>query len=100
MVSRSHLDRVFHALSDGTRRQMLRELRSGRHNITELAAPFHMTYAAASKHVRVLEEVGLLRRKSKGRTQECRIQPLPLKTAYRWLASYRDLWDEVDQVLE
>ncbi len=100
MVERPRLDRIFHALADRTRRQMLKELSTGRRNISELAAPFHMTYAAASKHVRVLDGAGLLRRKAKGRAQECRIQPLPLKAAYRWLLSYQDLWDKADRVLE
>src|SRR6266568_910891 len=100
MVSRTRLDRVFHALADRTRRQMLSDLRQGRRTISQLAAPFHMTYAAASKHVRVLEEAGLIRRKARGRTQECRIQPLLLNSAYKWLLSYRDLWLDVEEVLE
>jgi DNA-binding transcriptional ArsR family regulator len=100
MVSRRRLDRVFHALADQTRRDMLGRLKTGTCNITELAAPLHMTYAAASKHVRVLEQAGLIRRRRKGRSQECRLQPLPLERAYKWLHSYEKSWNAVGQVLE
>jgi DNA-binding transcriptional ArsR family regulator len=100
MVLRNPLDRVFHALGDRTRRQMLKELKKGRRNITQLAHPFHMSYTAACKHVRVLEAAGLIRRKASGRSQELRIQPLALRSAYRWLLAYRDAWSEVERVLE
>src|SRR6185369_7010803 len=69
MVSQypASLDRVFHALADPTRRAMLSELAAGERNISELAAPFRMSFVAASKHVRVLESAGLVRRRVVGR---------------------------------
>jgi DNA-binding transcriptional ArsR family regulator len=79
---------------------MLRALKTGPRNITQLAQPFRMSYTAASKHVRVLEDAGLIRRKAKGRSQEVRMQPLPLRSAYQWLTPYRDAWTEVERVLE
>jgi DNA-binding transcriptional ArsR family regulator len=100
MVSRPRLDRIFHALADRTRREMLARLKGGACSITALAAPFHMSYPAASKHVRVLEEAGLVRRVRKGRLQECKLRPLALERAYRWLQSYEELWLAVNRVLD
>ena len=96
MVSQepASLDRVFHALADPTRRAMLRSLASGQRNISELAAPFSMSFAAASKHVRVLEAAGLVRRRVEGRTHVCRIEPAPLAAAGEWLRFYERLWTE------
>jgi len=87
------LDGVFHALSDPTRRAMLRSLTSGERHIGELAAPFRMSFAAASKHVRVLEEAGLVRRRREGRRHVCRIDPSPLAAAERWLRFYERFWN-------
>jgi DNA-binding transcriptional ArsR family regulator len=95
MVLRSAaLDAVFHALADSTRRGMLRSLASGRRNISELAAPFSMSFAAASKHVRVLEDAGLVRRRVKGRSHVCRIVPSPLAAADKWLRFYERFWSQ------
>ena len=96
MVSQepASLDRVFHALADPTRRAMLRSLASGQRNISELAAPFSMSFAAASKHVRVLEAAGLVRRQVEGRSHVCRIEPAPLAAADEWLRFYERLWTE------
>jgi DNA-binding transcriptional ArsR family regulator len=94
MVQRSQksLDGVFGALSDPTRRAMLRRLAAGERTIGELAEPFRMSFAAASKHVRVLERAGLLRRKVEGRTHICRIAPAPLAAADDWLRYYEKFW--------
>jgi DNA-binding transcriptional ArsR family regulator len=96
MVSQSSaaLDGVFQALSDPTRRAMLRSLASGEHNIGELAAPFNMSFAAASKHIRVLENAGLLRRRVQGRRHLCRIEPSPLAAADKWLRFYEHFWNK------
>lgn len=98
------LDRVFHALADPTRRAMLRTLASGERNIGELAAPFSMSFAAASKHVRVLEAAGLLRRKVEGRSHVCRIETSPLAAADKWLRFYQRFWtnrlDALDALLK
>jgi DNA-binding transcriptional ArsR family regulator len=96
MVEQSNLqlDSVFRALADPTRRAMLRTLAAGEHNIGELAAPFRMSFAAASKHVKVLESAGLVRRRVQGRRHACRIQPAPLAAADEWLHFYERLWKE------
>jgi DNA-binding transcriptional ArsR family regulator len=102
-LSGERLDRVFHALSDATRRDMLRRLASREHTVTELAEPFHMSLAAASKHIRTLEEAGLLHRTVEGRTHRCRIRPGPLAGIGRWLRRYERFWsqrlDELERAL-
>lgn len=94
MVERTDtaLDRVFHALADPTRRAMLRKLAGGERSVGELAEPFDMSFAAAAKHVKVLEGAGLLRRSVEGRTHRCRIEAGPLAEADRWLAYYQRFW--------
>ena len=88
------LDRLFHALSDTTRRAMLRDLSAGERKVGELAAPFDMSLVAASKHVRVLEHAGLLEREIRGRTHICRLRAAPLKAAGEWLRFYEQFWSE------
>lgn len=88
------LDAVFKALGDGTRRRMLRELAKGERTVSELAAPFEMSLAAASKHVRALEDAGLLRRDVQGRRHVCRIDARPLSSAHAWLDFYERFWTE------
>jgi DNA-binding transcriptional ArsR family regulator len=79
MVERSaYLDHVFRALSDPTRRAMLRRLAVRGRTVGELAKPFNMSLAAASKHIRTLESAGLLRRTIRGRTHLCQLNPRPL----------------------
>ena len=68
---------------------MLRALAGGERNLTELAAPLRMSFPAASKHVRVLEQARLVRRRVVGRTHLCRIEAGPLQTASGWLEEYR-----------
>lgn len=87
------LDHIFQALTDATRRAMLRSLADGDRNIGELAAPFEMSLAAASKHVKVLERAGLVRRLVKGRTHICRLEPAPLAAADEWLRFYEQFWN-------
>jgi DNA-binding transcriptional ArsR family regulator len=94
------LDSVFQALSDRTRRAMLRSLAAGEHNIGELAAPHRMSFAAASKHVKVLEKAGLVRRRVEGRAHVCRIEPALLATAEQWLRFYERFWVERLGVLD
>jgi DNA-binding transcriptional ArsR family regulator len=86
------LDGVFHALADPTRRAMLRRLAGGERSVGELAEPFAMTFAAASKHVKVLEQAGLVRRQVRGRRHVCRLETAPLATADAWLEFYRGFW--------
>lgn len=86
------LDRVFRALADPTRRAMLRRLAEGERSVGELAEPFAMSFAAAAKHVKVLEGAGLLRRTVEGRTHRCRIEAGPLAEADKWIAFYQRFW--------
>src|SRR5262245_12154026 len=88
------LDGVFHALADPTRRAMLRMLASGQRTIGELAAPFSMSFAGASKHIRVLEAAGLVHRRIEGRSHICRLDPAPLAAADAWLRFYETFWTE------
>lgn len=88
----ARLDTLFRALADPTRRAMLRSLSQGEHSIGELAAPFRMSFAAVSKHVKVLEHAGLVRRTVKGRSHLCRLDPQPLAAADEWLRFYEQFW--------
>jgi DNA-binding transcriptional ArsR family regulator len=90
--SDASLDRIFSALSDPTRRAMLRRLAGGERTVGELAQPFDMSFAAAAKHVKVLEEAELLHRTIDGRSHRCRLQAGPLAEADRWLAYYQRFW--------
>jgi DNA-binding transcriptional ArsR family regulator len=99
----SQLDTVFHALGDATRRQMLRELAHGERTVSQLAQPFAISLAAASKHIKALESAGLIRRDVRGRTHFCRLEPGPLASAQQWLSFYERFWtsrlDVLDQLL-
>jgi DNA-binding transcriptional ArsR family regulator len=86
------LDTVFHALGDATRRKMLGELAEGERTVSQLAGPFDMSLAAASKHIKVLESAGLISREVRGRTHFCRLEPGPLASAYEWLSFYERFW--------
>lgn len=94
------LDRVFHALTDPTRRHMLRSLAGRERTVGELAQPFRMSLAAASKHVKVLEGAGLVRRTVQGRTHFCRLDPKPLAGAAEWIRFYERFWNERLDALE
>ena len=86
------LNAVFHALADPTRRAILKRLAKCESSIGELAAPFKMTFAGASKHIKALERAGLVRRTVKGRTHVCRLDPKPLAKAHDWLRYYEQFW--------
>src|ERR1700752_1033323 len=94
------MNSVFHALGDATRRQMLRDLAAGERTVGELAQPFAMSLAAASKHIKVLEGAGLIRREVRGRTHVCRLEPGPLASAHEWLGFYQRFWTGRLDVLE
>ena len=94
------LDNIFHALADPTRRDMLRSLSFQERTVSELAAPFQMSLAAASKHVKVLEQAGLLRRTVRGRTHICRLAPEPLAEANEWIRFYERFWNDRLDALE
>jgi len=94
------LDTIFHALGDATRRAMLGELAAGERSVSELAEPFAMSLAAASKHIKVLEAAGLIRREVRGRTHMCSLDPAPLMGADEWLGIYRRFWTSQLDTLE
>ena len=101
MVEHSaRLDAVFHALADPTRRAMLGHLAERELTIGELATPFHMSFAGASKHVRVLENAGLVKRTIRGRTHLCRLEAARLAEANAWLRRYERFWSTKLDVLE
>ncbi|TCR91146.1 ArsR family transcriptional regulator [Rhizobium sp. BK376] len=94
------MDSIFHALSDATRREMLHELADGERTVGQLAEPFAISLAAASKHIKVLEGAGLIRREIRGRTHLCRLEPGPLASAHQWLGFYERFWTGRLDVLE
>ncbi|MCA0433476.1 MAG: metalloregulator ArsR/SmtB family transcription factor [Proteobacteria bacterium] len=96
----TQLDSVFHALGDATRRHILNELAKGERTVSELAAPFDMSLAAASKHIKVLEASGLIRREVRGRTHVCSLEAGPLSSAHEWLSFYTRFWTQRLDALE
>lgn len=94
------LDDVFHALADGTRRRMLRSLGGQPRSVGELAAPFRISLAAASKHIKVLERAGLVTRQIQGRTHLCHLQPRALAEGQAWLQFYEPFWNDRLDALE
>ena len=87
------LDRVFAALADGTRRDVLTRLGSGPATLGELAAPAGMTVTGMSKHVRVLEDTGLVVTEKVGRVRRCRLGEERLEDAMAWIGFYQRLWE-------
>ena len=79
---------------------MLRELTRGERTVSELARPFAISLAAASKHIKALENAGLLRREVQGRVHMCRLEPRPLASANEWLTFYERFWTDRLDVLD
>jgi DNA-binding transcriptional ArsR family regulator len=102
MVKHSNpsLDATFGALSDATRRGILAQLALGETSVSELAAPYDMSLPAVSKHLRVLEEAGLVVRHKDGRVHRCRLAPEPMKGAAEWIAYYRQFWERQFDALD
>ena len=100
----NRLDTTFHALADPTRRGMLARLALGEKSIGELAEPFAMSFAGASKHVKVLEDAGLIGRRKVGRTHLISIDARPLEEAERWMRQWEKFWnarlDRLDALIE
>lgn len=88
----NRLDTVFHALADPTRRGMLANLALGEKSVGALAEPFAMSFAGASKHLKVLEGAGLVARRKVGRTHLCSLRAEPLAEAERWLKQWERFW--------
>lgn len=98
--STSRLDILFHALGDATRRHMLRDLAGGERTVSQLAEPFDISLAAASKHIKALERAGLIRREIRGREHFCNLEPGPLASAHEWLSFYQRFWTQRIDILE
>jgi len=94
MVTNAALDTVYSALGDPTRRAILTRLADREYTVGELAEPFAVSRPAISKHLRVLERAGLVRRTRQGRLSRCRLEPKPLAAAAGWLEHYRRFWEE------
>jgi len=95
------LDQTFAALSDPTRRCILAHLARGDRRVTDLARPHAMSLPAISKHLRVLEKAGLLRRRRYGRVHQMQLDAKPLKQAARWVEEYRKFWEgSLDRLAE
>ena len=94
------LDQVFFALSDPTRRAIVSRLAEGSATVGELAKPFNVSAPAISRHMRVLESAGLLRRNVMGREHLCTLSTGALKTAEDWLNFHRDFWESRFDALE
>lgn len=90
----SHLDTVFQALSDETRRRILTELSHGERSVTQLAEPFSSSLAAVSKHIKALENAGLVRREIRGRIHILHLEAKPLAEAQKWLKHYEQFWNK------
>jgi DNA-binding transcriptional ArsR family regulator len=86
------LDHVFFALSDPTRRAILARLRQGEVTVTVLAAPFAISLVAVSKHIRVLESAGLVKRTRQGREHHLRLVGEPLRAAVNWVDQFEQFW--------
>jgi DNA-binding transcriptional ArsR family regulator len=95
------LNRTFAALADPTRRRILAHLARGDQRVTHLARPHAMSLPAISKHLRVLEKAGLLRRRRYGRVHQMQLDAKPLKQAAEWVEEYRRFWEEsLDRLAE
>ncbi|MCG8432861.1 MAG: metalloregulator ArsR/SmtB family transcription factor [Gammaproteobacteria bacterium] len=88
------LNAVFHALSDPTRRAMLKQLAAGECTVSQLADPFRMSLPAVSKHLKALEKAGLIKRRIAGRQHYCQLTPKTLADVHDWLSFYSKFWQE------
>jgi DNA-binding transcriptional ArsR family regulator len=93
-AAEEHLDLVFRALGDRTRRAILQRLSDRTATVGELAQPFGMSLPGVSKHISVLERAGLVTRTVEGRVRRCALRPGPLRDANQWIVEYRPFWEE------
>jgi DNA-binding transcriptional ArsR family regulator len=96
----SRLDGTFGAMSHPIRRGILARLATGEASVAELARPFDVSAPAISKHMRILEEAGLLSRTKEGREHRCRLEPARLKEAQAWIEQQRQFWNDRLDALE
>jgi DNA-binding transcriptional ArsR family regulator len=100
VTSAARLDTVYAALADHTRRAILTRLAEGESTVGDLARPFAISRPAISKHLRVLEGAGLVRRTRQGRISRCRLDAKPMAAAADWMEHYRRFWDQRFDKLE
>jgi DNA-binding transcriptional ArsR family regulator len=94
MQMSDRLSTAFAALADPTRRAILARLALGEASVTELAEPFDMSLAAISKHLKVLEQAGMIAQSREKQWRPRRLEPAPLKEAAEWLENYRRFWEQ------
>jgi len=95
-MARDHLSKTFAALADPTRRAMLARLTKGEANVSDLAKPFlkSMSLPAVTKHLKVLEQAGLITKTRDAQWRPCKLNGAALKDAADWMESYRAFWEE------
>ncbi len=91
-LSDAEVDRIFHALADATRRDIVRRTVVGEASVSDLAADYEMSFAAVQKHVAVLESAGLVTKRAEGRQRLVRANPATIRRARSLLAVYEQLW--------
>ncbi|NVK21192.1 MAG: helix-turn-helix transcriptional regulator [Kangiellaceae bacterium] len=94
------MNKIFSALSDPTRREMINRLRHGDMSVSELSQPFSIGKSAITKHLKALEAAGLMSRRIAGRVHHCHLELEALKTAYEWLSFYQNFWDNKLEALD
>ncbi len=99
-VSRDQLNATFAALADPTRRAIIRRLTTGEATVTQLAKPFAMSQPAISKHLKVLEQAGLISRHRSAQRRPCRLEPARLREASKWIDAYCTRWDKTYERLD
>ena len=90
---RIHIDRVFHALGDPTRRAILDKLSEGPLSVSRLATPLDITLTAVVQHLQVLEESGLVHTEKVGRVRTCRIETAGFSALEHWISAHRSVWE-------
>ncbi|HQR08402.1 MAG TPA: metalloregulator ArsR/SmtB family transcription factor [Gemmatales bacterium] len=91
--SAATIDRVFHALGDGTRRGIVKRLSHGPLTVSRLAKPLDMTLTAVVQHLQILQQSGLVRTEKMGRVRTCRIEPSGFSVIEQWIKENRALWE-------
>ncbi len=94
------LDATFFALADPTRRAILARLASGDASVAELTEPFGISQPAISRHLKVLEKAGLIRRSRDAQRRPCRLEPKAMMEANAWIERYRELWERAYERLD
>jgi DNA-binding transcriptional ArsR family regulator len=99
-TSSAKLDRIFGALADATRRKILKKVKAEAVRVVELSSDFDMSLPAVSKHLKILDNAGLLNRKKKGRFIYCKYHPETITVALKWISEQNRFWKESFDSLE